>query len=214
VNLNICEIFHSLQGESTFTGLPCVFIRLSGCNLDCSWCDTKYAGEDFKTFTIEKIIEKIDTYNCNLVEITGGEPLLQEHTHTLISSLINHKYQVLLETNGSKSIEKIHSECIKIIDIKCPTSNESESFLSENINFLSKNDEIKFVLGSREDYMFARSIIENDLTQISQQKVHLSPVFGQISLESIAKWMLEDNLHARLSLQQHKIIWHPEKRGV
>ena len=214
MQLDICEIFYSLQGESTFTGLPCIFIRLSGCNLNCLWCDTRYASHESQSMTFDQILKKVGSYNCNLVEVTGGEPMLQDDTPALISMLLEKKYQVLLETNGSKSIKNIHSNCIKILDIKCPSSNESDSFLSENINFLTENDEIKFVISSRKDYKFAKSIIENKLSGISQKKIHLSPVFGQISPEAIAGWMIKDNLHARLSLQQHKIIWDPDKRGV
>jgi 7-carboxy-7-deazaguanine synthase len=164
--------------------------------------------------TLDQILKKIASYNCNLVEITGGEPLVQEDTPALISILIQKGYQVLLETNGSRSIELVHPGCIKIMDIKCPSSNESDSFLMENINFLTARDEVKFVIGSRQDYEFAKSIIENDLARISQKKIHLSPVFGQISFQDIAAWMIEDNLHARFSPQQHKIIWDPNTRGV
>ena len=214
MQLDICEIFYSLQGESTFTGLPCVFIRLSGCNLSCSWCDTRYADRESCTMTFDRILEKTASCHCNLVEITGGEPMLQQATPALISMLLEKNYQVLLETNGSKSIKSIHPGCIKIIDIKCPSSNEPDSFLFENINFLTDRDEIKFVVGSQEDYEFAKSIINNKLTGISKNRIHLSPVFGQILPKDIAAWMLEDNLNARLSLQQHKIIWDPDKRGV
>lgn len=214
MKLDICEIYYSLQGESTFTGLPCIFIRLSGCNLNCSWCDSRFAEEDTHVMSIDQILKKIEAYNCNLVEITGGEPLLQKDTPSLISVLLEKKYQVLLETNGSQSIENVDPDCIKIMDIKCPSSNESDSFLLENILFLTQQDEIKFVIGSIEDYEYAKSIIENQLTGISQKKIHLSPVFGQISPDAIAARIIEDNLHARLSLQQHKIIWDPETRGV
>ncbi|MCP3874110.1 MAG: radical SAM protein [Desulfobacteraceae bacterium] len=212
--LNICEIFLSLQGESTFAGLPCVFIRLSGCNLNCQWCDTPYANQESQSIVTDQILKKIDSYNCNLVEITGGEPLLQKETPALISKLVDKSYHVLLETNGSISIKDVHPDCIKIIDIKCPSSNESESFLSENLTLLSQKDEIKFVIGSQKDYEYAKSIIEIDLQKISREKIHLSPVFGQISPKDIAAWMIKDNLHARLSLQQHKLIWNPDKRGV
>lgn len=214
MQLDICEIFYSLQGESTFMGLPCIFIRLSGCNLNCSWCDTRYADKASFSMNFEHILKKITAFNCNLVEVTGGEPLLQNDTPALISLLLEKNYQVLLETNGSQSIKNIHPGCIKVMDIKCPSSNESDNFLSENIKFLTGHDEVKFVIGSRKDYEFARIMIENKLSGISQKKIHLSPVFGHISPETIATWMLEDNLCARLSLQQHKIIWHPNKRGV
>lgn len=214
MQLDICEIFYSLQGESTFTGLPCIFIRLSGCNLNCSWCDTRYAEKTSQSMTLDQILTTIACYDCNLVEITGGEPLDQEDTPTLISMLIDKNYQVLLETNGSKSIKSIHPDCIKIMDIKCPSSNESDTFLSDNIHFLTQHDEIKFVIGSRKDYDHARFIVKNNLNHISKKKIHLSPVFGQISFEDIAAWMIKDNLNARFSLQQHKVIWDPDKRGV
>ena len=214
MNLDICEIFYSLQGESTFTGLPCIFIRLSGCNLDCSWCDTGYANHEFQTMSFDHILQQIASHKCSLVEITGGEPLLQKNTASLISCLVEKGYRVLLETNGSKSIKNIHPDCIKIIDIKCPSSSESNSFLFENLKFLTEQDELKFVIAQRHDYEFAKSIIKNNLAKISLEKIHLSPVFGQIKPERIAEWLLEDNLNARLSLQQHKIIWDPDKRGV
>ena len=212
--IDICEIFYSLQGESTFAGLPCIFIRLSGCNLDCSWCDTDYAKHEFKAMSLDHILQQIASYKCSLVEITGGEPLLQKNTAPLISGLVEKGYRVLLETNGSKSIKNIHPDCIKIIDIKCPSSSESDSFLFENFKFLSEQDELKFVIAQRHDYEFTKAIIKNNLAKISPEKIHLSPVFGQIKPEIIAEWILEDNLNARLSLQQHKIIWNPDKRGV
>jgi len=214
LQLDICEIFYSLQGESTFAGLPCIFIRLSGCNLNCSWCDTRYAEKTSQSMTLDQIIDTIACYDCNLVEITGGEPLVQDDTPALISMLIDKNYQVLLETNGSKSIKSIHPGCIKIMDIKCPSSNESDTFLPENIQFLTQQDEIKFVIGSRKDYDHAEFIIRNSLNHISKKKIHLSPVFGRISFEDIAAWMIKDNLNARFSLQQHKVIWDPDKRGV
>lgn len=214
MQLDICEIFYSLQGESSYAGLPCIFIRLSGCNLNCSWCDTLYAGKESQSIPFDQILNTIASFNCNLVEITGGEPLIQNSTPALISLLLEKNYQVLLETNGSKPIQGLDPGCIKIMDIKCPSSNESDRFLSENIHFLTAQDEIKFVIGSQKDYAFAKSFIEKNLMHISQTKIHLSPVFGQISFKDIAAWMIEDNLHARFSLQQHKIIWDPDQRGV
>ncbi len=164
--------------------------------------------------SLDRIIKKINSYNCNFVEITGGEPLIQDNTKSLINMLIKDKFRVLLETNGSRSIADINPACIKIIDIKCPSSNESTSFLFENINHLKSEDEVKFVISSREDYEFAKSIIHYDLNKNGAIKIHLSPVFGRIKPEELASWILEDNLNARLSLQLHKIIWDPEKRGV
>jgi len=214
VSLKVCEIFYSLQGESTFTGLPCIFVRLSGCNLDCVWCDTGYAKEESTSLSIEKIMDQIRAFECSLVEITGGEPLLQEETPRLISQLLDLNFQVLLETNGSQPIRDVDPRCIRILDIKCPSSNESDSFLYENLKYLTKRDEIKFVIGSRQDYEYARAIILEKLSQVQQSRIHLSPVFGHITPESLAAWILEDSLPARLSLQQHKIIWNPDQRGV
>lgn len=214
MQLDVCEIFYSLQGESTFAGLPCIFIRLSGCNLNCTWCDTGYAGQDSTPMEIDRILEKIQTYNCSLVEITGGEPLLQKNTPALASILLENGYQVLVETNGSISIHTLPQGCIRILDIKCPSSNEAESFLKDNYQFLDPDDEIKFVIGTRKDYDYAKSIIHDELSGFSKKKIHLSPVFGHILPEQLAEWLLEDNLQARLSLQQHKIIWGPDKKGV
>ena len=213
MSLKVCEIFYSLQGESTFTGLPCTFVRLSGCNLDCAWCDTRYAKDESTSLSIEKILNQIKIFGCNLVEITGGEPLLQKETPRLISQLLDLKFQVLLETNGSQAIRDIDPGCIKILDVKCPSSNESDSFLYKNLRYLTKRDEIKFVIGSRQDYEYARTIIMEKLS-LHQSRIHLSPVFGNITPARLAAWILEDRLPARLSLQQHKIIWNPDQRGV
>ncbi len=214
MGLNITEIFYSLQGESTFAGLACVFVRLAGCNLACAWCDTPYARNESVAISLDQIVDQIKGYDCNLVEITGGEPLLQPETPDLISRLLALNFQVLLETNGSQSIGSIDPGCIRILDIKCPSSHEAGSFLMENLNCLTDSDEIKFVVGSRQDYEFARAMIQQELKRFSKTHIHLSPVFGQISLERLAAWILEDKLPARLSLQQHKIIWHPDQRGV
>lgn len=213
MSLKVCELFYSLQGESTFTGLPCTFVRLSGCNLDCAWCDTRYAKDESTSLSIEKILDQIRAFGCSLVEITGGEPLLQEETPRLISQLLDLKFQVLLETNGSQTIRDIDPRCIKILDIKCPSSNESDSFVYENLKYLTKRDEIKFVIGSRQDYEYARAIIMEKLS-LHQSRIHLSPVFGNITPARLAAWILKDRLPARLSLQQHKIIWNPDQRGV
>ncbi len=214
MSLKVCEIFYSLQGESSFTGLPCIFVRLSGCNLDCAWCDTRYAREESTCLSIEKIIDRIRAFGCSLVEITGGEPLLQKKTPLLISQLLDLNFQVLLETNGSQSVRNVDPRCIKILDIKCPSSNEPDSFLYENLTYLTRRDEIKFVIGSRQDYEYARAILLEKLSPRDQSRIHLSPVFGHITPASLAAWILKDRLPARLSLQQHKIIWNPDQRGV
>ncbi len=212
--MDICEIFYSLQGESTFAGLPCTFVRLSGCNLDCAWCDTQYAKTEVRPMSLEAIMDQVSSLECKLVEITGGEPLIQGQTPELINRLIKRGYQVLLETNGSQSIAAVDPACIRILDIKCPSSNESNSFHTDNFGLLTPTDEIKFVVGTREDYVFARTIIQKNLSRHPKARIHLSPVFGQITLESLTAWIMEDHLHARLSLQQHKLIWNPEQRGV
>lgn len=214
MSLRVCEIFNSLQGESSFVGLPCTFVRLSGCNLNCTWCDTCYAESESVEMTIEEIIKKVDRFDCPLVEVTGGEPLLQSQTPKLIHELLNRCHKVLLETNGSLPIQDLNPQCIRIIDIKCPSSGEESSFLWKNLEHLTVRDEIKFVVESFEDYQFAKQIIKTNLSHIENIKIHISPVFGNIEPQKLAKWMIEDKINARLSLQQHKIIWDPNKRGV
>lgn len=213
--LDICEIFFSLQGESTFAGLPCVFVRVSGCNLNCSYCDTVYAKTESTKLSINKILERIRSYRCPLVEITGGEPLLQPDTVPLISLLIENGYTVLLETNGSLSIEPVPSECVKIVDIKCPSSGESHRNLTENLPLLSPFDEIKFVVGDRQDYEYAKSLIlDKEVFPVAGERTHISPVFNWLDPEKLASWILADRLEARLSMQLHKIIWNSDQRGV
>lgn len=214
MSLDICEIFHSLQGESTFAGRPCVFVRLSGCNLDCAWCDTRYAETEAHSMSVDEIMDRVAGFNCNLVEVTGGEPLLQEQTPVLVDRLLAAGRQVLMETNGSLDISLVDPGCIRIVDVKCPSSNAGGSFLEANYAHLTPKDEIKFVVGSRMDYEFARKIIRDRLAGHPGQCIHLSPVFGTITPARMAGWILEDGLDARLSLQQHKLIWHPEERGV
>ena len=214
MSLNVCEIFYSLQGESTFMGRACVFVRLAGCNLNCTWCDTLYARTESRCRPIDEIIAQVDGFNCPLVEITGGEPLLQESTPELISRLIEKGYRVLLETNGSLDISPVDPACVRIVDIKPPSSGEQDSFFKKNIARLTARDEVKFVIGSRQDYEFARNIILTELEPITADKIHLSPVSGGITPADLAGWMLTDHLKARLSMQQHKIIWDPDLRGV
>ncbi len=215
MTLNICEIFFSLQGESNFAGLPCVFVRLSGCNLNCSYCDTVFAKTESATLSMDTILEKIRSYGCGLVEITGGEPLLQPKTVSLISVLIETGHTVLLETNGSLSIQPVPADCIKIMDIKCPSSGESHRNLPENFPHLSGSDEIKFVVSDRRDYEYAKSILQDQKPAfISRERTHFSPVFNRLDPRELASWILADRLEARLSLQLHKIIWNSEQRGV
>ena len=214
MSLEICEIFYSLQGESTHAGLTCVFVRLSGCNLSCSWCDTTYAAVQPVSMTIDQIVGRVAAFECPMVEITGGEPLIQTQTPALISALLEKGFQVLLETNGSLSIASVDSACIRIMDVKCPSSGEAGSFLLDNFNHMTARDEIKFVVGSRQDYEYAASFIKAHLVNHPREKVHICPVFETIELSDLAAWILKDRLGARLSLQQHKIIWDPDLRGV
>lgn len=214
MSLDICEIFYSLQGESTRAGLACVFVRLSGCNLSCSWCDTTYAAVQPVSMTIDEIAGRVAAFECPMVEITGGEPLIQPQTPALISALLEKGFQVLLETNGSLSIASVDPACIRIMDVKCPSSGEAGSFLFDNFNHMTARDEIKFVVGSRQDYEYAASFIKAHLVNHPREKIHICPVFETIELSDLAAWILKDRLGARLSLQQHKIIWDPDLRGV
>ncbi|MFO7754119.1 MAG: radical SAM protein [Desulfobacteraceae bacterium] len=215
MTLNICEIFFSLQGESTFSGLPCIFVRLAGCNLNCSYCDTEYARTESTPIPVNTILDKIRSYRCALVEITGGEPLIQQNTIHLIAILIENGYTVLLETNGSLSLQAVPAECIKIVDIKCPSSGEAHRNRAENLPLLSGSDEIKFVVGDREDFEYAKSfILEKRAPEVPKEKTHLSPVFNRLDPEKLASWILKDRLDARLSMQLHKVIWNSDKRGV
>ncbi len=215
MTLRVNEIFYSIQGESTYAGRPCVFIRLTGCNLRCSFCDTQYAYEEGGLLEINHIFEQIAPMECRLVEITGGEPLMQEKTPVLIESLLEDGYEVLLETNGSFDISRVDDRCVKIVDIKCPSSGMKERMDMENLNRLSGRDEIKFVLGTREDYEYAREIVSHMKSRFLKiNSINFSPVFGQLSPEVLAEWMLSDHLPCRLHLQIHKYIWGPDARGV
>jgi len=211
--MKINEIFKSIQGETSYAGLPCAFIRITGCNLRCSYCDTTYAYYDGTEMSINSIIEDVVTLKTKLVCITGGEPLSNKETALLISELLEKNYTVLVETNGSYDIRTIQQQAIKIMDIKCPDSNMSHLMLWENIKYLTKNDEVKFVLNSREDYDWMKEVINKyNLTKIT--KVLVGTVFERISPRSIVEWILKDNLDVRFQLQLHKYIWDPQTRGV
>ena len=211
--IKVNEIFYSIQGEGTSAGLPCIFVRLTGCNLRCTYCDTEYAFYEGTDKSIEQIIEQVRTYNCNLVEITGGEPLQQIKSFDLMKELCENNFEVLLETGGSLSIKEVDKRVKIIMDLKCPSSGMKKKNLYSNIDFIKPTDEVKFVIETREDYDWAKNIIKNykldDKTQIL-----FSPVFGKVNYELIVKWILEDKLNVRFQLQMHKFIWDPEKRGV
>ena len=214
MTLLINEIFYSIQGESLYNGLPCVFVRLTGCNLRCSYCDTRYAYEEGREMELAEILQKVAAYRCPLIEITGGEPLLQDDTPLLISKLLEKGYEVMMETNGTFDISIIDKRCIKIVDIKCPASGESDKNDLENLKRLNQKDQVKFVIGSREDYEYAKNITKLIPPELPEKNILFSPVFGKIACAEFAKWILEDNLNIRLHLQLHKIIWPDEQRKV
>ncbi len=214
MSLLVNEIFYSIQGESIYSGIPCVFIRLTGCNLRCSYCDTAYAYYEGVELRIEEILSRVDNYKCPLIEITGGEPLLQDGTPLLIYRLLEKKYEVLLETNGSIDISVVDSRCIKIVDIKCPSSGENDKNDLENLKRLNQKDQIKFVVGSREDYVFAKKTTKLIPHGFSMKNVLFSPLIEQMHPSQLAEWILEDRLRVRLQIQLHKILWPDRERGV
>lgn len=213
--LKVNEIFYSIQGESSYAGRPCVFVRLTGCNLRCSYCDTQFAYEEGEELEIADIMKSISSYQCRLVEVTGGEPLIQKETPVLIQSLLEEGYEVLMETNGSQDIGQIDKRCVKILDVKCPSSGEVEKNDLHNLTKLTEKDEIKFVIGDREDYEYAKKILDlEDFNTSRTNAVHLSHVFGKMDPTILAKWILEDRLEVRLQLQLHKVIWDYDQRAV
>ncbi|KER10805.1 MAG: 7-carboxy-7-deazaguanine synthase [[Candidatus Thermochlorobacteriaceae] bacterium GBChlB] len=211
--LRINEIFYSIQGESSRMGLPCVFVRLTECNLRCTYCDTEYAFYEGTDRSLESIIDEVRAYNCNLVEITGGEPLLQAPVYELMTRLCDLGYEVMLETSGHILVDKVDPRVKKIIDMKSPTSGMLKKNDYRNLEIASPNDEIKFVLGSRLDYDWAKKVIEEyQLTE--KLTVLMSVVFGDLAPQELAEWILADRLKVRFQLQMHKFIWSPETRGV
>ena len=225
MQLQVTEIFKSIQGESTLSGTPCVFIRLTGCNLRCGYCDTTYAYEGGNWLSIDDILSKIDDYNCDLVEITGGEPLLQDGVYPLIRTLLETGKLVLIETNGSVDIERTQAlkqvqgngskiQGLKIImDIKCPDSSMSDKINWENLSKLDKNDEVKFVLNSRGDYDWSKEIIKK-YSLTDRCHILMSPVYDNLTAGELSDWIINDNLKVRLNLQIHKYIWGEWARGV
>jgi len=213
-SLVVSEIFYSIQGESTHSGRPCVFVRLCGCNLRCTYCDTRYAYDGGMEIRVEEIIEKVKSYRCSLVEVTGGEPLIQEQTPYLIRRLLEKGMEVLMETNGSMDIDRVDARCARIMDIKCPSSRESGKNDFNNLTRLTPLDQVKFVIGDRADYGYTKSIMNQLPSWIRQSHVLLSPVFGKLDVATLARWILDDRLSARLQIQLHKVIWSESTRGV
>ena len=211
--LKINEIFKSIQGESSHTGLPCIFVRLTGCNLRCTYCDTEYAFYDGKEMSIADIVKAVEGYGISLVEITGGEPLLQKEVYSLMQALLEKKYTVMLETGGSLSLDAVPEAVIKIMDLKCPSSGEEPRNHYANLGQLTFQDEVKFVIQTREDYDWCKKIlIEYSIPEKTQ--VLFSPVYEKLDLKDLAKWILADNLPVRLQTQLHKVIWSKDAIGV
>lgn len=211
--LKVNEIYHSIQGESSKSGLPCVFVRLTYCNLRCTYCDTEYAFYEGEDKTIREIINEVKKYNCKLVEITGGEPLVQDESLELMKRLCDEGFEVMLETGGSLIIKDIDERVLIIMDLKCPSSKMEKKNLYENINFLKPADELKFVIGNREDYNWSKEIISKYYLK-NKSKILFSVVFGELEPVALVNWIIEDKLDVRYQLQMHKYIWHPETKGV
>lgn len=214
--LKVNEIFHSIQGESSHAGRPCAFVRLTGCNLRCAWCDTEYVLYEGEDLTVEQVVERVAAYGCGLVEVTGGEPLMQAEAVELLEQLLAEGYEVLLETGGSLPVNKVPRQVIKIVDFKTPSSGMVQKNLWSILKDLAPHDEVKFVIGDREDYDWARArLAEYNLTR--RHTVLFAPVFGRLEPRTLAEWILADpppGRPVRLQLQLHKAIWGPDARGV
>ena len=214
MTLIVNEIFYSIQGESLNSGRPCVFVRLTGCNLRCSYCDTGYAYEEGNEMEIGAIIDQVSAYHCTLVELTGGEPLVQKETPKLIDALLKKNYEVMMETNGTLDIDRVSNKCMRIVDIKCPSSGESRNNDYKNIERLTQRDQLKFVIGSHEDYTFAKDIVLSKCKTIEPDHILFSPVYDILMPDILAGWILKDRLNVRFHLQLHRIIWPDILRGV
>jgi len=226
--MQITEIYKSLQGESTYAGLPCVFVRLTGCNLRCTWCDSEYTFQGGRKMTLGEVIEEVSRLSPGgLVEITGGEPMLQEREVVpLMQQLLQDGYKVLLETSGERPLALVPGAVVKIVDVKCPDSGEANTFCMDNLRVLSAHDEIKFVLASRADYEFARDFMQRQNLSGKVNAVIFSPAFRKdasgardtshclLDPQELAEWMIADDVPARLGLQLHKFIWDPAMKGV
>ena len=212
--LSINEIFYSIQGESTYAGKPCVFVRLAGCDLRCSWCDTAYAFAEGRKMSIDDIVRQVGGYGGALVEVTGGEPLLQEDVYPLMERLLDQGQTVLLETGGQIDVSRVPGAVVKVMDVKCPASGESDKVDWGNIDRLGSRDQVKFVIQDRRDYVFARDTVERHALDRRCAAVLFSPVHGVLNPKDLSEWILEDRLPVRLQLQIHKHIWGADVRGV
>jgi 7-carboxy-7-deazaguanine synthase len=212
--LTINEIFYSVQGESSYAGRPCVFVRLTACDLRCSWCDTPYAFHEGTKRSLESVFAEVETYKCPLVEVTGGEPLLQADVYPLMESLLASGRTVLLETGGHRSTARVPAGVVTILDVKCPGSGESEKNDWTNLERLQPHDEVKFVIKDRTDYEYAHEIVARHDLARRAAAVHFSPVHGVMDARTLSEWVLADDLPVRVQLQLHKYIWDPATRGV
>jgi 7-carboxy-7-deazaguanine synthase len=211
--VTVNEIFYSVQGESTYAGRPCVFVRLTACDLRCSWCDTPYAFHEGRKRALDDVLADVDRFDCPLVEVTGGEPLLQPAVHPLMARLCDDGLEVLLETGGGLDIGGVDPRVRRIVDVKCPGSGEAAHNRWQNLALLRPTDELKFVLAGRADYEWAKAVVaEHRLA--GRCPLHFAPVWGALEPAELAAWILADRLPVRLALQLHKLIWGPEARGV
>jgi 7-carboxy-7-deazaguanine synthase len=212
--LTVNEIFYSIQGESTRAGHPCVFVRLTACDLRCTWCDTTYAFHEGTKKTIDDVVAEVERHACGLVEITGGEPLLQEEVYPLMRKLLASGRTVMLETGGHHSIERVPHAVVKIVDVKCPASGEADRNDWSNLQALASHDEVKFVIQDRHDYEFARDVVRRHDLAGRCAAVLFSPVHGTLDPQTLSEWIMADAIPARLQLQLHKYIWPAATRGV
>jgi 7-carboxy-7-deazaguanine synthase len=212
--LTINEIFYSVQGESSYAGRPCVFVRLTACDLRCTWCDTPYAFYEGRKRSVDDVMAEVEQFDCELVEVTGGEPLLQQDVYPLMERLLERGKTVLLETGGHRSTAGVPEPVVTILDVKCPGSGESARMEWDNLARLRPHDEVKFVVKDRQDYEYARATIADHQLAARVAAIHLSPVHGVLDPKTLSEWVLADRLPVRVQLQLHKFIWSPETRGV
>ena len=212
--LTINEIFYSIQGESTYSGLPCVFVRLTACDLRCAWCDTPYSFTEGHKMAVDGVLAEVDRHACDLVEVTGGEPLLQPDVYPLMQALLDRGKTVLLETGGHLPVDRVPAGVVRIVDVKCPGSGEGARNHWPNLDVVGPRDEVKFVIANRADYEFARRVVRERGLAARVGAILFSPVHGVQPLLPLARWVLEDDLPVRLQVQLHKYIWGPEVRGV
>jgi 7-carboxy-7-deazaguanine synthase len=211
--LTVNEIFHSIQGESTRAGQPCVFVRLTACDLRCTWCDTAYAFYEGRKMSVDEVVQAVEEYACPLVEVTGGEPLLQDEVYPLMERLLQGGHTVMLETGGHRPTSRVPAAVLKIVDIKCPGSGEAARNDWSNLELLAPHDEVKFVIRDRADYEFARDVVLWKMP-VNPAAILFSPVHGVLDAKTLSEWVLSDRLPVRVQLQLHKFIWHPATRGV